>query len=90
MVFMGWLAHHASLLYRINKETGEVLSPLKYIKTRPYKFSLSIFGTIMGTILVVSKLQGGDEFTYLAALAGVGFACDMVADQLGKAAFKFK
>ncbi|MDH5183632.1 MAG: hypothetical protein OEX12_07030 [Gammaproteobacteria bacterium] len=89
MVLMGWLAHHATLLYRINTETGKILSPKKYIKTRPYKFALSIFGTVMGTIIIVAKFQdsGIDDATYLMMLAGVGFGCDMVADQLGKFTF---
>lgn len=88
MVIMGWLAHHLSLLYRIHNETGNIIYPIAYVKSRPYKFILSIIGTIMGTIIVVAQFESSENYAlYLTMLAGVGFACDGIADQIGKMVF---
>ena len=92
MVIMGWLAHHLKVLMNMGQE-GKLISPVTYIKQRPYKFILSIVGTVMGTIFLSYTAHPSINPTvtdgvYLALLAGVGFLGDMVADKFGSMAAK--
>lgn len=92
MVLMGWLAHHLKVLMEMNK-SGCYQSPLNYIKTRPYKFALSVVGTVMGMIFAAYTLHPEinpsiTNGVYLAILGGIGFMGDAVADKFGSMAAK--
>lgn len=76
---LGLIAHQLSILAEMSQADGKMITPLAYIKRRPYKFSLSVIGAIVGYVVL---LQLG-ELTPITAF-GVGYIANDSIDRVGK------
>ena len=78
---LGLFTHHVTVLAEMSVQTGKRVGLRQYTRTRPYKITLSITGSIIG---VIALAQMG-ELTLLTAF-GVGMASSDFADRAGRMA----
>lgn len=76
---LGLLAHQMMILAEMSQASGQVIWPQDYIRKRPYKFGLSIIGTIVG----YAALMDSGQITSLTAF-GVGVVANDIIDRIGK------
>lgn len=79
LCFLGLIAHQLTILAEMSQAHGSLVTPYDYIKKRPYKFSLSVIGAIVGYMV----LQQMGELTLLTAF-GVGYIANDSIDRAGK------
>lgn len=75
----GWLGHHLSILAQMSQDRGAVVTPACYVRERPYRFALSVVGTLagFGVLAVEGQLSALDA-------VGVGWVADSVFHRAGK------
>ncbi len=76
---LGLLAHLLAVLAEMSHAAGKIVTPLEYIKKRPYKLSLAIIGAIVG----YAALEQMGELTQLTAF-GIGYMANDSIDRMGK------
>jgi hypothetical protein len=78
---LGLFTHHVTVLAEMSVAKGKRVGLREYMRTRPYKITLSITGSIIG---VIALAQMG-ELSLLTAF-GVGMASSDFADRAGRMA----
>jgi len=69
MLVLGVVANQLNALSAASKEAGEPISPVQYVKDKPYRCVLSLVGAVIGYGVLIDTGQ----LTAVAAV-GVGFA----------------
>jgi len=74
MLILGILTHFAMELAELTTKKGEIVSPITYVKERPYRTFLSITGSLVAYGMLMDTLPPDSIHTYMAF--GAGYLAD--------------
>lgn len=63
---------------QLTTERGSLVSPVRYVRERPYRFALSVIGSVVGFVFLLDL----GELTKLTAF-GIAYVGDSVAHRAG-------
>lgn len=79
-VIVGWLAHFFADLMEASMQKGSHVGILEFIRSRPYKLTLSCLGTFAGLMFLYPELaraaDGGFVQFVIGTSLGLGYAGD--------------
>lgn len=81
MLFYGGAAHLLSCLAEASAKQGSRVTPLAYIRNRPYRVALGLIGSLAG----YGALSSTGQLTAVAAF-GVGYMADNALSKIADAA----